>query len=112
MNVIEIKRGDTFLLKGTYKQNDGTILNLTGASVEVNIINSTTDKSVATIVSGNGSSDRSLTVTPGTGEFILVVKDTENFKNDDYWVDFKTTSASGYEQTSKALKLKLKTKLV
>ena len=37
---------------------------------------------------------------------------TEVLRDEEYWMDFKAVGANGYEQTSKALKLKVKNKLV
>ena len=117
MSTITIKRGDTLLLTGVYKQSDGSAMNLTGYELEVKVINGS-DRPVVTVVSGgngngNGNAKRSLTITNATtGAFTLVIKDTEVLKEDEYWIDFKATGASGYEQTSKALRLRVKNKLV
>lgn len=113
MSTITIKRGDTLLVKGVYKQNDGSIMNLTGYTLEVNILNGTTEKPVITLVSGSTTSNRGVTVSNAVGgEFVVVMKDTEVLNDENYWLDFKTTGANGYEQTSKALKLKVKNKLI
>lgn len=113
MASITIKRGDTLLVKGVYKQDSGIVMDLTGYTVEVNMIDDTTSRSAVTIVSGNSTSNRSVVITNATaGEFVLVMKDTEVLKSDDYWIDFKAVGISGYEQTSQAVRLKVKNKLV
>lgn len=112
MSLITIKRGDTLLITGVYKQSNGIVMDLTGYSLEVNIINSS-DRVVSTIHTGFPSNNRAITiVSPTTGSFRLVVKDTEILKEDDYYIDFKAVGSDGYEQTSKALRLKVKNKLV
>ena len=113
MNIVTIKRGDTLVLTGVYKQSNGIVMNLTGYVLEINIINSS-DRTVATIKSDNITSNRSVVITDAiNGAFTLVVKDTEAFKDDDYYyIDFKAVGSNGYEQTSKALRLKIKNKLV
>ena len=50
MNSVTIKRGDTLVLTGVYKQSNGIVMNLTGYVLEINIINSS-DRTVATIKS-------------------------------------------------------------
>lgn len=113
MSTITIKRGDTLLVKGVYKQNDGSIMNLTGYTIEVNILNGATERPVITLVSGTTTANRGVVITNITGgEFVVTMKDTEVLRNEEYWVDFKAVGANGYEQTSKALKLKVKNKLV
>ena len=113
MNIVTIKRGDTLVLTGVYKQSNGIVMNLTGYVLEINIINSS-DRTVATIKSDNVTSNRSVVITDAiNGAFTLMVKDTEAFKDDDYYyIDFKAVGSNGYEQTSKTLRLKIKNKLV
>lgn len=112
-NTITIKRGDTLLIDGVYKQSNGAPMNLEGYMLECNIINSA-DRSVITVVTGISTTSRVLTITDTTaGKFTLVVKDTEILRDEDYFVDFKATAiSSNYEQTSKAIRLKVKAKLV
>ena len=112
-NTITIKRGDTLLIDGVYRQSTGDLMNLEGYMLECNIINSS-DRSVITVVTGISTTSRVLTITePTAGKFTLVVKDTEILRDEDYFVDFKATAiSSNYEQTSKAIRLKVKAKLV
>ena len=112
-NTITIKRGDTLLVDGVYKQSNGDPMNLKGYTLECNIINSS-DRSVITVVTGISITSRVLTITePTAGKFTLVVKDTEVLRDEDYFVDFKATAISNnYEQTSKSIRLKVKAKLV
>jgi hypothetical protein len=112
-NTITIKRGDTLLIDGVYKQSNGAPMNLEGYTLECNVINSS-DRSVVTVVTGISTPSRVLTITePTAGKFTLVVKDTEVLRDEDYFIDFKaTTISSNYEQTSKAIRLKVKAKLV
>ena len=112
-NTITIKRGDTLLIDGVYRQSTGDPMNLEGYTLECNIINSS-DRSVITVVTGISTTSRVLTITePTAGKFTLVVKDTEILRDEDYFVDFKATAISNnYEQTSKAIRLKVKAKLV
>ena len=101
------------MIKGVYKQNDGTIMNLTGYTLEVNILNGTTERPAITLVSGNSTSTRGVVITNAIGgEFVVTMKDTEVLRDEEYWIDFKAVGVSGYEQTSKAIKLKVKNKLV
>lgn len=112
MNTVTIKRGDTLVLTGVYKQSNGTVMNLTGYVLEINILNSN-DRTIATIKSNSSTSNRSVVVTDAVnGAFTLVVKDTDVLREDDYYIDFKAVGSNGYEQTSKALRLKIKNKLV
>jgi len=109
---IIIKRGDTLVVKGNYKQDNDSMMNLAGYTLEVNILNSETEKPHITLVSTQHTSNRSVLITnEALGEFLLVMKDTEVLSNEDYWLDFKVTSTNGYEQTSKALKLKVRNRL-
>ena len=113
MSTITIKRGDTLLVKGVYKQNAGNIMNLTGYTLEVNILNGTTELPTITLISGSSTATRGVVITNAVGgEFVVTMKDTEVLRDEEYWMDFKAVGANGYEQTSKALKLKVKNKLV
>ena len=113
MAAIVIKRGDTLLISGVYKQSNASPMNLTGYQLEVNIMNANTDKSVITLIAGVNTANRSLIIENAVaGQFKLMVKDTEVLRDTDYYIDFKTTGDSGIEQTSKAIKLSVKTRLV
>lgn len=104
-----IKRGDTLKLNGSFKQTDGTAMNLIGFQVGVSILDES-NKAIV-IVEGNTGS-RSLSVNKVAGTFELVMKDTDILKNENYWIDFKYTSADGFTQSSKSVILKVKNKLV
>ena len=113
MAAIVIKRGDTLLISGVYKQSNASPMNLTGYQLEVNVMNANTDKSVITVIAGVSTANRSLTIENAVaGQFKLMVKDTEVLRDTDYYIDFKTTGDGGIEQTSKAIKLSVKTRLV
>lgn len=104
-----IKRGDTLKLNGSFKQTNGSAMDLTGFKVGVSIIDETNKVvSIAETDSGN----RSLVVNHTAGTFVVVMKDTEVLKNENYWIDFKYTSADGVVQSSKSVVLKVKSKLV
>ena len=104
-----IKRGDTLKLRGSFKQTNGSPMNLTGFQVEVDIIDET--NKVIEITEGT-TSKRSLVVDKVNGTFELVMKDTEVLRNEQYSVDFKYVSADGVAQSSKSIGLKVRNKLV
>ena len=113
MVAIVIKRGDTLLISGVYKQSNASPMNLTGYQLEVNIMKANTAKSVITIIADVNTANRSLIIENAVaGQFKLMVKDTEVLRDTDYYIDFKTTGDSGIVQTSKAIKLSVKTRLV
>ena len=112
-NSIVIKQGDTLQLSGVYKQPNQSPMNLTGYTLEANILNSD-GYVVLTINSNSANPNRTLSIISAIdGTFQLLMKDTEVLTSEeDYWLDIKTISISGIEQTSKAVKLKVKNRLV
>jgi hypothetical protein len=113
MDTIAIKRGDTLQLTCNYKQaGTSTPVDLSTFTITVSILNSD-DTAVIEINSNAPTINRSVT-TDGlvNGTFSIMVKDTEVLVDDSYFVDFKYTTASGIEQTSKAIKLLVKGKLI
>ena len=110
MNTLVIKRGDTLLLDGSFKQTGGSAMDLTGFTVEVSIIDEN-DRTVV-VIGETVTTNRSVVVNDIAGTFRLMMKDTEVLKNESYWMDFKYTTVDGIEQSSKSVKLKVKNKLV
>lgn len=75
MATIVIKRGDTLLISGVYKQSNTSPMDLTGYQLEVNVMNANTDKSVITVIAGVSTANRSLTIENAVaGQFKLMVK--------------------------------------
>ena len=75
MAAIVIKRGDTLLISGVYKQSNASPMNLTGYQLEVNIMNASTDKSVMTVIAGVNTANRSVIIENAVaGQFKLMVK--------------------------------------
>lgn len=108
--VITIKRGDTLAFTGQYKQKTGDPMDLTGHTLTVNVLNAN-DKPVFSIVDNDAY--RSVVITNAIdGRFTVVVKDTNILREEDYWLDIKATSPNGHTNTSKAVKLRVKNKLV
>ena len=111
MPEITIKRGDTLILNGTYTTPTG-VVNLTGFTLQFDLYDET-DKKIFSIVSNNPTSNRSLIITDAIlGKFTLSMFDTNTLPGNSYWADIKSVSASGVVKSSKAIKIKMKNKLV
>lgn len=111
MSEIIIKRGDTLILNGTYSTPTGTV-NLTGYTLEFDLYDDT-DKKIYGISSASPTSQKSLVITDAlTGKFTLSIFDTNTLTGSSYWADLKSVSASGVVKSSKAIKIKVKNKLV
>ena len=114
MDGIVIKRGDTLALTARYVQPDGTPVNMEGFAVEVNVIDEM-DKVVMSVVSTattNLSNRKVVVVNAANGEFRCAIKDTDKLKYGVYYVDFTYISPEGVAQSSKAIKMTVKGKLV
>lgn len=108
--VIVIKRGDTLVFTGQYKQKTGVAMDLTGHTLVVNVMDGN-DKTVFSIT-GSGANRSVVVIDAVDGRFVVVVKDTEVLRGEEYWLDIKATGTDGYAHTSKAIKLKVRNKLV
>lgn len=113
MDSITIKRGDTLEFICSYKEADtNTPINLQSFSMTVNFIDES-DRTVIEINSTEPTASRYIsTGSFDNGTFTVTFKDTEVLTDDVYYIDMKYTTASGFEQTSKAIKLYVKNKLV
>lgn len=114
MDAIAIKRGDTLQLTASYKQAGTTDpVNLSSFIITASILDSS-DYTVIEVNSNDApSAFRSITTDDlVAGTFSLTIKDTEVLVEDVYYIDFKYTTGAGIEQSSKAIKLLVKGKLV
>lgn len=113
MTTLTIKRGDTLQLTCNYKQTGTSVpVDLSTFLISVNILDYS-DKLLFEITSNAPTANRSVTTSDlAAGTFTFTFKDTEVLVEDVYYIDFKYTTASGVEQTSKAVRLSVKGKLV
>lgn len=111
MNIPPIKRGDTLVIQGQYKQSNGSPVNITGYTLDVNIM--LEDTTFITVSSTTSTANRVVEIVDATqGTFKFTMFDTDVLVQETYYVDIKYTSPSGYEQSSPSFKLKVKSKLV
>lgn len=110
---ITIKNGDTLQITCNYKQTGtSTPIDLSSFVITATILN---DNDFPIIVVNSTDNDANRKISTGslsTGEFTLTILDTEILTEDTYYIDFKYTTPSNIEQTSKAIKLSVKAKLV
>lgn len=114
MDSITIKRGDTLQFTCSYKQDtDGTPVNLSSFVITVSIID---DNDFAVIeVNSNAQETALRTISMDSltiGKFTVSIKDTEVLVDDVYYIDFKLISNDNVEQSSMAIRLNVKGKLV
>ena len=107
------KVGDSIKWKMKNVQADGvTPVNWTGYTIEAKAVSKTTGATLFTVNSATNTANSYITAgTLGTGEFEIVVKNTDSFQVGEYTVDVKYTSADGFKQSSKAIQLKLVSRL-
>ena len=113
MDSLIIKRGDTLQLNVAYKEETvGTVINLSDFIITVSVID-TYGCTVIEVISDAPTQFRSISINDlVNGTFVITIKDTEVLIDDTYYIDFKYTTLDGIEQTSKAVKLIVKEKLV
>lgn len=113
MALIVHKVGDSIKWKMKNVQADGvTPVNWTGFTIEVKCVNKITG--VVLFTAGTAVIDANKYVTTSslaTGEFEVIVKNTDSFTTGEYAVDIKYTSADGFKQSSKAINLKIVSRL-
>ena len=107
------KVGDSIKWKMKNVQADGvTPVDWTGFTIEVKAISKNTGVTLFTVNSGVVTANSYITTgTLGTGEFEIVVKNTDSFQIGEYTVDVKYTSVDGFKQSSKAIQLRVVSRL-
>ena len=113
MDSLTIKRGDTLQLNVAYKEEAvGTAINLSDYIITVSVID-TYGCAVVEVISDAPTQFRSISINDlVNGTFVITIKDTEVLIDDTYYIDFKYTTLDGIEQTSKAVKLVVREKVV
>lgn len=107
------KVGDSIKWKMKNVQADGvTPVNWTGYAIEAKAVSKTTGVTLFIVnTATNTASSYITTDSLGTGEFEIVVKNTDSFQIGEYTVDVKYTSADGFKQSSKAIQLRVASRL-
>ena len=110
---LNVKIGDSIRWTITYKQSDNvTPVNLTGYTIKVKAVNKSTKAVLFDINSNSSTSNQYISVTPLTGSFIIVVKDTDSFTQGIYSVDIEYTTFDGFTSSSKTFELKVVERLI
>lgn len=105
---LNVKIGDSIRWTIAYKQSDNvTPVNLTGYAIKVKAVNKSTKVTLFEINSDSPTSNQYISVTPLTGSFIVVVKDTDLFTQGVYSVDIEYTTVDGFTSSSKTFELKV-----
>lgn len=114
MSGITIKQGDTLILKAKYKQSNGDPVNLTGFNIQVNILGDQDKELLKISTTDTLHLDvRKVEILDAiNGEFNCIIKDTDIFKVGAYHLDFTYISPDKIAQSSKAIKLAVKGKLM
>lgn len=108
MVTVEHKIGDSLLIKFTLKQEDNTVLNLSGYSFNIDCINKNSKVELFKIKSSEPTSNRYIDITNlENGEISLIVKDTSLFLKGDYYIDIERIDAEGFIESSRSILLKL-----
>ena len=107
------KVGDSIKWKMKNVQADGvTPVNWTGYTIEVKAVSKNTGVTLFTVNSSSNSASSYITTGMlNTGEFEIVVKNTDSFQVGEYTVDVKYISADGFKQSSKAIQLRVVSRL-
>lgn len=108
MVTIEHKIGDSLMLKFTIRQEDGTVLNLSGFSFNIDCINKSNKIELFKIESSKPTSDRYIDISNiENGELSLIVKDTNLFLKGDYYIDIERIDNEGFVESSRSILLKI-----
>lgn len=106
-----IKRGNSLTLNGTFEQSNSVAMDIASFEIRADITDDNGRVMIA--IREDGPTDRKVTVTDAVhGKFTVFVKDTSVLRGEEYWMDFTYVTPDGVQQATKAIKIKVKNRLV
>ncbi len=105
---IKHKIGDSIQWTITAKNSDGSVVDLTGFSVNIDAYLENSRTPLFAIDSRTSTADNSVTVpNPTTGVIQVVIKNTDSFREGEYYCDIQYVDANGLKSSSNNFRLRV-----
>ena len=105
---IKHKIGDSIQWTITAKNSNGIAVDLTGFSVNIDAYSENSRTPLFTIDSRTSTADNSVTVpNPATGVIQVIIKNTDNFREGEYYCDIQYVDSNGLKSSSNNFRLKV-----